>query len=94
MGVAQLGHEGFPHQRPAFFEQLRANRELGRGRQMAAAPRTDVREHGKQLDRRFGQAVDRLLLVAGVVGASQQPALHQFFKTIGQDVGGDSLLRV
>ena len=67
MQRAELRHECLPHARAAFLQQLRADRQLLGDRRVAPAPGADLREEGHELDGRLGQAVDRLLLVAGIV---------------------------
>jgi hypothetical protein len=41
----------------------------------------------------FSQAVNRLLLVAGVVALGEHAFLDQHFQPVGEDVGGDTFLR-
>src|SRR3546814_2666696 len=65
--LLQLGHEGLPQRRAALGQQLGADRQLLADRQVAGAPGADVGEDRQQLDGLFGQAVDGLLLVAGIV---------------------------
>ena len=93
MGLAQLVHEGRPHLRAAFLEQLGAYAELLRDGQIFAAPARHLRQDGQKLDALLGQAVDRLLLVAGVVPLGDDPLFHQPLHPVGQDVGGDALFR-
>src|SRR5215211_4035917 len=90
---AELIHQLLPHFGAALLEQLRADRKLlGHGR-VAAPPRAHGREHWHELDGGLGQAVDDALLVARVVGPGQQPGGDQPLEPVGENIGGDSLLR-
>ena len=90
MDVAQFVSEGAPEWRAALFHQLLTDRQLRRGRQMSTAPGAQLHQHGHQLDRLFGQAVDPPLPVGGIVAAREQPRLDEPLQPRGQNVGGDS----
>src|SRR3546814_21018141 len=92
MGGAKLVHEGVPHVRPALFEQPGADRQLVRHGEVAAAPGAHDDEQRKELDRLFGEAVDCLLLVAGIVGAGEEAVPREPFQTVGEDAGGHTFL--
>ena len=70
-----------------------AHRKLRRDRQVPAAPGAHMGKQRHELDRLFGQAVDRLLLVAGIVGLAEQAGLDQPLQPVGKDVRSDPLLR-
>jgi hypothetical protein len=59
-----------------------------------AAPRPHLGEQRHELDGSLGQAVDRFLPVGRVVALRQHPGLDQPLQAVGQDVGGDALLRL
>ena len=61
-------------------------------RQVLEAPGRHLGEHGQQLDALLGEAVDRLLLVARVVGPADDALPGEPLQPVGQDVGGDALL--
>ena len=64
--MAQLGHEGVPKRRAAFFQKLRANRQLFGWRAcVPAAPGAHLGEQGHELNRGLGQAVDPFCLCVG-----------------------------
>jgi hypothetical protein len=46
-----------------------------------------------ELDRRFGEAVDRLLTVTRVVAPGQEAGLDETLQPVRQDVRGDPLFR-
>src|SRR5580700_1399420 len=61
---------------------------------MFASPASDLREHRQKADAHFGQVVDRALPVARVAGLDDDPPLDQHFQTAGEDIGGDTLVRL
>ena len=77
-----------------FLQQLGADRQLLADRQVPAAPAADHGHDRHELDGLLGQAVDGLLLVRGIVGACDHPLGFQLLHPVGEDVGGDALLRL
>ena len=57
MRVAQFVHELLPERGAALFEQLGANAQRGARGPVAKSPAAELREHGYELDRGFGQVV-------------------------------------
>jgi hypothetical protein len=84
MDLAQLVHLG-PHGRAAVAEQLGANAEFFRNRQIFVTQGSHLREDRQQLDALFGQ-LDALLLVGGVVHAGDDALVEQCLQTVGEDV--------
>ena len=93
MSFAQLFHEGAPHLRTTILQQLRPDAELLGHRQVLASPDRHLRQHRQQLDALLGQTVDRLLQMRRVVGLGDDPLREQHPKPIGEDIGGNALLR-
>jgi len=67
MDLAPLVRQLGPQDRAAVAEQLDANAELFRNRQIFVTPGSHLREDRQQLDALFRQRIDALLLVGGVV---------------------------
>ena len=61
MRAAKLVHELLPEHGAALFEQLGANAQRAARGPVAKSPAAELREHGYELDRGFGQAVARPL---------------------------------
>jgi hypothetical protein len=57
MRAAKLVHELLPERGAALFEQLGANAQRAARGPVAKSPAAELREHGYELDRGFGQAV-------------------------------------
>ena len=55
--VAKLGHDLLPERGAALFQQLGARAQRGARGPVTISPATELREHGYELDRGFGQAV-------------------------------------
>lgn len=91
---AQLGHEVGPHLGAAFLQELGADAEILGDREVPAPPGPHLGQHRDELDASFGETVDRLLLVARIVGFGDDSLLHQPFQAIGKNVGRDALFRV
>ena len=75
VNASELGHECLPHSLAAFFKKLGADRELPGRRSKPASPCAHVGQQGDKLNRRFREAVNRLLFVGWVVGAQEQTGL-------------------
>jgi len=69
MQVTELCHEAIPHSRPALFEDLGANGKFLGCQSVPAPPSTHLCEQWHQLNRRFGKAVNSLLLVSRIVSS-------------------------
>jgi hypothetical protein len=93
MPLAQFLHERAPHLRAALLQQLRPDAEFLAHRQVFASPDRHLRQHRQQLDALLGQAVDRLLQMRRVVGLGDDPLREQHPQPIGEDIGGNALLR-
>src|SRR5260370_23253947 len=74
MRMPQLVHELLPERGAALFEQLGANAQRAARRPVAKSAAAELREHGYELDRGFGQAVARPL--AGST-SGRSPVLRQ-----------------
>ena len=70
--ASELGHECLPHSLAAFFKKLGADRELPGRRSEPASPCAHVGQQGDKLNRRFREAVNRLLFVGWVAGAREE----------------------
>ena len=57
MRAAKLVHELLPERGATLFEQLGASVQRGARGPVAKSPAAELREHGYELDRGFGQAV-------------------------------------
>jgi hypothetical protein len=91
--VAKFVHELFPERWAALFEQLGANAQCGTRGPVAKSPAAEVREHGYELNRGFGQAVARPLAGSRVL-TSEQSRLDESLESVGENIGGDTLDRV
>jgi hypothetical protein len=67
--VSQLLHELGPEPRAAVLKDLRADGERLRRGRVTQAPTAHVGKQRDQFDGGFGEAVDGLLLVAGIIAA-------------------------
>jgi hypothetical protein len=65
--ASEFGHEGLPHSFAAFLKKLRADREFPGRRSVPTSPRAHVGQQRNKLNGRFGEAVNRLLLVGRIV---------------------------
>ena len=63
VNASELSHECLPHSLAAFFEKPGADRELPGSRSEPASPCAHVGQQGDKLNRRFREAVNRLLFV-------------------------------
>ena len=75
VNASELGHECLPHSLAAFFKKLGADRELPGRRSKPTSPCAHVGQQGDKLNRRFSEAVNRLLFVGWVVGAQEETGL-------------------
>src|ERR671915_220996 len=91
--LAQLRHEPIPHLGTALLQHPRSHAQLFARREVPSAPRPQMREDRHEGDGLLGEAVDRLLLVARVVPPGYHPLPEELPHAVGQDVGGDALLR-
>jgi hypothetical protein len=73
------------------FEQLGADAQRVARGAVAEPPAAELREHGDELDRGFGQAVTRPLAGSRVL-PREQPRRDESLEPIGEDVRGDPLL--
>ena len=74
MRAAKLVHKLLPERGAALFEQLGANAQRGGRGPVSKSPAAELREHGYELDRGFGQAVARALAGSRVLtGEQSQP---------------------
>jgi hypothetical protein len=69
MEAAQFGHEGRPHRFAALFQKLSADRQLSRSLCVSPSPSCHLSQQWNKLDSGLGKAVDRLLLMRGIVAA-------------------------
>ena len=75
VNASELSHECLPYSLAAFFKKLGANRELPGRRSEPASPCAHVGQQWHKLNRRFSEAVNRLLFVGWVVGAQEETGL-------------------
>lgn len=75
VNASELSHECLPHSLAAFFKKLGADRELPGRRSESASPCAHVGQQGDKLNRRFREAVNRLLFVGWVVAAQEETGL-------------------
>src|ERR1700733_381088 len=92
MDAAQLSHKGIPHPLSALFQQLCADRKFRGNRSMPASPRPHLCQQRDQLNRRFGEAVDRLLLMRRIVSFREQAILNKPLQAVSQNVGGNPFI--
>ena len=90
--MAQFAHECVPQPRAALLQQFGANGQLLTRMGVATAPGAHVREQGHELDSRFSEAVDSLLLVLRITASRQQTGGRQTLQPVCEDVRGDALL--
>nr|CAI0340684.1 hypothetical protein SHINE37_44552 [Rhizobiaceae bacterium] len=93
MDGPQFVHESRPQRRAALFQQLRTDRQVLRHRQEAPPPGPHHGEDRHQCDAHFGEAVERLLLVARIVRLADKTLVDEAAQPVRQDVGGDAFLR-
>ena len=67
------------------FEQLGANAQRGARGPVTKPPAAELREHGYQLDRGFGQAVKRSLAGSRVL-TGEQSRLDESRESVGEDI--------
>ena len=91
--LAQLVHELRLHLRAAAGQQLGVYPQPGRGDAVPDSPGAQLGEHRDGLDRGFGEAVGGPPSGARVV-AGEQPGTGEPLEAVGQDVGGDLMVRV
>lgn len=89
---SQLLHEALPEKGSTLLERLGAGPHLSRGVEPAAPPRREMRQYRHERDRLLGEAVDRLLLVRGIVGLRQHPSVNESPQPVRQDVRRDAFL--
>jgi hypothetical protein len=70
------------------FEQLGANAQRAARGPVAKSPAAELREHGYELDRGFGQAVARSLAGSRVL-TGEQSKLDEPLESVGADVLSD-----
>src|SRR5713226_1498560 len=92
MRLAQFVCKFGPHFWAAFAEQLGADAEFFADGEIFESPARHLRQNRQQFDALFGQRIDSLLLVAGVVGPCDDALLEQRLQPIGEDVGGNAFL--
>ena len=90
MRVAQFVHELLPERGAALFEQLGANAQRAARRPVAKFPAAELREHGYELDRGFGQAVVGPLAGSRVL-TGEQSQLDESLESVGENIRGDPL---
>src|SRR5208282_1337723 len=90
VNASKLGHECLPHSLAACFKKLGADRELPGRWSESTSPSAHVGQQGDKLNRRFREAVNRLLFVGWVVGAQEETGLDQTGKPVCQDIRRDS----
>ena len=88
--MAQFVHELLPERGAALFEQLGANAQRAARRPVAKSPAAELREHGYELDRGFGQAVVRPLAGSRVL-TGEQSQLDESLESVGENIRGDPL---
>jgi hypothetical protein len=93
MPLAQLLHEGAPHLWATLLQQLRPDAEFLGHRQVSAPPDRHLRQSRQQIDALLSQAVDRLLQMRRVVGLGDDPLREKHPQPVGEDIGGNALLR-
>ena len=91
MRVAKLLHELLPEHGAALFEQFGANAQRAARGPVAKSPAAELREHGYELDRGFGQAVPRPLAGSRVL-TGEQSRLDESLESVGENIRGDPLL--
>src|SRR5215204_4399470 len=77
----------------SLLQHPRSHAQLFARREVPSAPRPQMREDRHEGDGLLGEAVDGLLLVARVVRPGYHPLPEELPHAVGQDVGGDALLR-
>jgi len=83
--AAKLVHELLPERGAALFEQLGANAQRGARGPVAKSPAAELREHGNELDRGFGQAVARPL-AGSSVRTGEQSRLDESLESVGENI--------
>ncbi len=83
MRAAKLVHDFLPVPGAALFEQLGANAQRAARGPMAQSPAAELREHGYELDRAFGQAVARPLAGSRVL-TTEQSQLDESLEPVGE----------
>ena len=75
VNASEFGHECLPHSLSARFKKLGTYRELPGRRSEPASPCAHVGQQGNKLNRRFSEAINRLLFVGWVVGPQEKTGL-------------------
>ncbi len=82
MRAAKLVHELLPERGAALFEHLGANAQRAARGPVAKSPAAELREHGYELNRGFGQAVARPLAGSRVL-TGEQSQLDESLESVG-----------
>jgi len=83
--AAKLVHELVPQCGATLFEQLGANAQRAARGPVAKSPAAELREHGYELDRGFGQAIARTLAGSRVLtGEQSQP--DESLESVGENI--------
>jgi len=83
MHVRQFGHELMPQDRPTVLKKPRSDTRLLRCRRVPPRPGAELGEHRNEGDGLLRQAVDGLLLVAGVIGLGDHSLVQEHLQPIG-----------
>jgi hypothetical protein len=83
--AAKLVHELLPERGAALFEQLGANAQRAARGPVTKSPAAELREHGYELDRGFGQAVARPLAGSRVL-TGEQSQLKESLEPVGENI--------
>ena len=85
MRAAKFVHELLPERGAALFEQFGANGQRAARGPVAKSPAAELREHGYQLDRGFGQAVAGPLAGSRVL-TGEQSQLNEPLEPVGENI--------
>ena len=82
MRAAKLVHELLPERWAALFAQLGTNAQRAARGPVAKSPAAELREHGYELDRGFGQAVARPLAGSRVLTGEQSNSTSRLSRLV------------
>jgi len=94
MDRAQFVHEPVPQIRATFFEKLRTQGQLLVHRQVSATPCAHLHQERNKLNGRFGEAVDRLLLMRCVLASADHASGDKTLQPADQDIRRNAFLGI